>query len=226
MPKVIAIVQARMSSRRLPHKVLADICGKPMIQHVVERARAIPGVNEVIATIPPTDYELQYMLLKLKVRCYWHHPPDVLSGYYNAACDEDADLIVRITSDCPLLCQEASAFVLDEAWKGGHDFCYNTDTINGRWIGIDGFDTEVFTRDALTLTHEEATNSDREHVTPYMRRTMRTQYVPGFSFPGFEQVKLSVDSQGDLDFVRRIMARIPAGDYSWRTIQEVVNDLG
>lgn len=222
--KTICVIQARLGSTRLPGKVLMDICGRPMIQHVIERARAIQGVDEVVATVPREDHSIHTLLYDLAVRHYWHQPPDVLSGYYWAARAEDADVIVRFTGDCPLLCPEVSKFVLDGFWEShGYDLYYNTATINGRWIGMDGFDTEVFTREALGRAHRECTGPDREHVTSYMRRTMKTLYAPGFS--GFDRIKLSVDIQEDLDRVRRIMARIPAGDYSWTATQQAIKEV-
>jgi len=220
--KTVCVIQARLGSTRLPGKVLMDICGKPMIQHVVERAQAIQGIDAVGITIPFSDYPafsgfewFDPFFVGLR------RPEDVLGGYYSLAREMGADVIVRITGDCPLLCPDVSKFVLDEFWGAhGYDLYYNTAMNEGGWIGIDGLDTEVFTRDALDRAHREAIGLEREHVTSYMRRTMKTLYVPGFS--GGECYKLSVDTQKDLDFVRRIMARIPVGDYSWEATKEAI----
>lgn len=222
--RCVAIVQARLGSSRLPNKVLALIEGKPMIQHVVERAQAIPNVDHVNLAVPEEELA-EFYLVRAETGCGLVGGPrdDVLARYALAAKSSNADVIVRITGDCPLLCPEVSKFVLDEFYGApGYDLYYNTAIGNGCWIGIDGLDTEVFGREALDRAHKEAAGLEREHVTACMRRTMKTLYVPSFS--GFEHLKLSVDAQADLERVRRIMARIPAGDYSWEATRKAIEE--
>jgi spore coat polysaccharide biosynthesis protein SpsF (cytidylyltransferase family) len=220
--RTVAIIQARLASTRLPRKVLADVCGKPLLQHVIERARAIAGADKVVLTIPEADADLLAFALPLGLTYYWHTPPDVLSGYYWAAHEERADVIVRITGDCPLLAPEVCAFALSSVLTGA-EFSTNDTRITGY---PDGLDCECFTREMLAEAQARATvASDREHVTPWIYRHAEWPQImlapPGERGPW---PKCSVDTQADLDRVRRIMARIPAGDFSWRATQEAIRE--
>lgn len=217
--KIIAVIQARLASTRLEHKALVDICGRPMIQHVIERARAIPGVTTVVATVPSKDQPLLDVLADLDVEIYFHEPPNVLLGYHRAAQHEGADAVVRLTGDCPLLCPEASEAVLQRFLAERCDYASNT-----QWHGpgVDGLDTECISRYALDLAQAQVGNAeDREHVTPWIRRNFRCVHVPF----GIEcrDTKISVDTQEDLERVRRIMARIP-GDYSWAATRRAIEE--
>lgn len=200
----IVIVQARTSSSRFPRKVLADIHGKPMLQHVVERAQQIKGIAGLV--IATTDrYEddvVLYLARKLGVPCSRGSRDDVLERYYLCAKDVAAGPIIRITGDCPLLNPEVSSGVLAAYLAGGYEYVSN--------VGpeTDGWDTEVFSFRALAWSHKEATDPrDREHVTTYMRREL----APGLSLRKITQTipgaaKWSVDTADDLARVRNAMA--------------------
>lgn len=220
--RCVAIVQARLGSTRLPGKVLLPIKGKPMIQQVFERARAIPGVDQVVLAVPEEDLQ-EFYLVRAESGCGLVGGPrdDVLARYVLAAQSSKADVIVRITGDCPLLCPEVASEVL--GWVAGGSYVYATnDTRVSGWP--DGLDVQVFTRKILEQAHLGTRHQfDREHVCPYMERNTFYRLVER-PVDAFSTAKLSVDTQADLDRVRRIMARIPAGDYSWAATKKAIEE--
>lgn len=219
MSRTVAIIQARLGSTRLPRKVLSDICGKPMLQHVIDRALAIHGVDHVVVTVPYEDHAEFVKFIDQGPRLSLDYGPgeDVLRRYWLAATNEDADVIVRLTSDCPLIAPEVCEKVL-RSLTCRYGFASNDTRQSGY---PDGLDCQVFRWALLDKAHEEATSlHDREHVCPWMEAN-------GYAAPPVKTrnrnwPKVSVDSQDDFDRVRRIMARIPAGDYSWQATQEAI----
>ncbi|HYM24978.1 MAG TPA: hypothetical protein VEU08_17295 [Vicinamibacterales bacterium] len=214
MDHVVAIVQARLGSERLPRKVLADLGGEPIIAHVMKRAAAIPGVHTAIAAIPDSDGELEAVLRALKIPVFLGSATDVLDRYVRAAAATSADVIVRVTGDCPLLCPELAGQVLGNCLNvrsGGFYSAYVT--ADG---GIDGLDVEVMRRWMLETANANATEpADREHVTTWIRRNcLRMQAPPPIQFP----FKVSVDTPEDLAAVRAIYKQLPPGHWSFNDL--------
>jgi spore coat polysaccharide biosynthesis protein SpsF (cytidylyltransferase family) len=209
--KVVATIQARSTSARLPRKVLAPIAGRPLIYHVLDRASAIVGIDDLVVTIPHGDVDLLDTLQTYGARVCFGPEHDVLRRYLLAAEYTEADVIVRVTADCPLLDPAAATEVLAYV-RGGCDYAWN-DTLTSGWP--DGMDIEAFTFAALVDADREALRSgrDREHVTPVIRRrARRTGYVS--LRPESLLGKVSVDTAADLERVRRIVAHLSPGDYS------------
>src|SRR5687767_9328590 len=109
---IVCIVQARLASHRLPNKVLADVEGKEMLLRVVERARQIPKVSKVVVTAPHNERSLHEWCFENKVALVVGNPMDVLARYHTAARVEQADIVVRLTADCPCLDPTISGDVL------------------------------------------------------------------------------------------------------------------
>src|SRR5437879_2068636 len=151
--KTVAIIQARMGSTRLPGKVLADIAGHPMLWHVVNRARKIHGIDELVvatSTSEADDLVLDFCS-KSEVQCFRGDPVDVLDRYFKCAESFRADCVVRLTADCPLLDPEVVGEVLD-AFSGGA-FDYVSNTIVPTFP--DGLDAEVFNFSSLSRAWRE-----------------------------------------------------------------------
>ena len=168
MIKVVAIVQARMSSTRLPGKVWADVAGHPILWHVVQRLRRARLLNQiVIATSEnPADDAIAQFCEQDGILCYRGSEADVLDCYYKAASLHSADVVVRITADCPLIDPAVVDKVVHRFLDEGSDYVTN----NLRYTYPDGLDTEVFSFAALAQAWREAKKpSEREHVTPYLR---------------------------------------------------------
>ena len=202
--KIVAIIQARMSSRRLPGKVLVDVCGRPLLYYVVSRVRQAQTLN--LFAVATSDHSSDDVIQKFcqinVVPCFRGSQDDVLDRYYRAAKHFQADVIVRLTADCPLLDPAIIDKVVDNFITGNFDYCSNTQEPSYP----DGLDTEVFTWDALERSWQEAhLPSEREHVSSYIAKN------PGLFRLGsvkhnrnLSELRWTVDEPEDLDLIRKI----------------------
>lgn len=167
--KVVAVVQARLSSSRLPAKVLLDLAGKPALERCLRRVSRFRRVDEVVVATSgqPADDVIAAASRRLGYRVVRGSETDVLSRYVLAAKETDADVLVRCTSDCPLLDPVLSSQVIDRFLSGDADYAANT--IDRRLPR--GLDTEAFSVDALMRAEQlAAAREEREHVTLHMYR--------------------------------------------------------
>ena len=203
--RTVAIVQSRLGSTRFPRKALADLNGHPMIWHVVQRAKQIPGVDKVVLAVPVADYdEMSDAVEECGVSVYGHRgvESDVLRRFLTAMRRFRATTIMRITGDCPALNPGVAGRVLCLFRAAFVDFASNDTRISGY---PDGWDVEVFSRSALETAAANATEPfDLEHVTPWMQRHLDcvTLRAP----EPWTGPKLSVDVPSDLEVVRAWLA--------------------
>lgn len=196
----LVVIQARLGSNRFPEKVLADLNGRPVLQHVIDRARQIKGVADVIVAVPnqPTMDRLiaagitgAAIVPVSKVS-----ENDVLGRFAWIASEfKSHDVFVRISGDSPLLDPRSAERVLQRFLEGELDYVCNMD---------DGgeADCEVFSRDALEMSDKEAaTEHEREHVSVWMKQNLRTDVVPAPK--GSKPVKKSIDTQAELEALRK-----------------------
>jgi glutamate-1-semialdehyde 2,1-aminomutase len=210
--KTVAIIQARMGSTRLAGKVLTDLAGKPVLAWVVSAARAALGVDEVwVATSTvAADDAIVAWCEKNKVNVYRGSEADVLDRYVCAAKVSGAGIVVRLTADCPLLDPVVIAQTIHLRGMTGVDYASNVDPPT--WP--DGLDCEVVAAKALMVAHAEAKRpSDREHVTPFVRRNRarfpaETLVAP---LPGLAKERWTLDTAADLAFLSAVAERLPAG---------------
>ena len=207
---VIAIVQARMGSSRLPGKVLADIGGKPMLARVVLRTRRARLIDEVIVatTTDPSDDPIESYCLSVGFPCFRGDPYDVLDRYFQAAKLFKADPIIRITADCPLIDPGEIDRTLEGFFKNKVDFAANRLPPPWRRTTPIGMDTEVVSFEALKRAWREAeAKYTREHVMPYLYeqegrfKTLLVQHEPDLGY-----LRLTVDTPQDLELIREIYA--------------------
>lgn len=203
-------IQARSTSRRLPAKAFEMIAGKTMLERVVQSCRsAARQLTEqgrcdatVVVLVPTGDRIATEM--KGRFDIYEGPSEDVLGRYVGAAEARDADLVVRITGDCPMMPSWAIGRIVALAITKNYDYISNVDE---RFrTAIDGSDVEVFSRRMLADAHERASGAgDREHVTTLMRRDPPSWAELGFVMGYFDlsDIKLSVDTPQDLERVRR-----------------------
>jgi len=214
--RVVAIVQSRYGSARLPGKAMLPIAGRPMLAHVLERAIAI-GVDDVVLATTRLDRDrpLTWIADDLGVESYCGDETDVLDRYVGAATMMRAGVVVRLTGDCPLLAPDVCREVISLHEVNPACFASNDTAMSGF---PDGTDCEVFSVPMLLAAqlavraHARWVHGDCEHVTTWMRRHAATVVLR--SLEDWRHVKLSVDCADDLDHVRRVYARLPAGDFS------------
>lgn len=202
-----------MGSSRLPGKVLATLQGVSVLGRTVARARAIGGVDAVVVatTRAPADDAVVQEAERLDVHCTRGSEDDVLSRYLEAARLHGAEVIVRITSDCPLLDPAASARVvaaLHDRLRAGTPADYASNTLARRYPR--GLDTEAFTRTALERVHRLAqAPREREHVTLYMyEHPTEFALVSVAGDADHASHRWTVDTEADLEMVREVYARL------------------
>lgn len=206
--KIVAIIQARVGSTRLPGKVLKEICGKPMLQRVIERVKMASRIDEIVVatTRKKEDDEIVKIAEKCGVKFFRGSEEDVLDRYYWAAKKFRAEIVVRVTADCPLIDPKIIDKTVDFFTSGKFDYVSNAlkPTLP------DGLDIEVFTFDALQKAWKKAKlPSEREHVTPYIWKHQREFKIGSFeSDVNLSHLRWTVDREEDLIFVREIYKRI------------------
>jgi spore coat polysaccharide biosynthesis protein SpsF len=211
---VVAVVQARMGSTRLPGKILADINGEPMLAHVMRRTIAIPSVDvAVVATSAlPGDDSVAEISGDNNWPCVRGSEADVLDRYHRAARLHGADHVLRVTADCPLLCVQEAATVIDRHLSSGNDYTHNL-TVWGSEMPL-GTGTEIFTFEALDRSWREGHEPHhREHVDEYVGEhpeLFRIELVTAPTQLRRSDYRLTVDTSDDLVLIRRIYAEVPA----------------
>lgn len=209
---IAAVIQARMGGSRLPGKVMADIAGRPMLAHIIERVKHCSRIdNIVIATTGLLqDKGILAYADSHDISAYAGKQDDVLDRYYHAAKSESADIIVRITADDPLKDPEIIDLALDHMQSTpGLDYVSNT--IEPTYP--EGLDIEVFTFQALESAHNKAVlASEREHVTPYIWKNPFRFKVMNFTHhKDLSFMRWTVDYEEDLRFIRKIYDRLYRG---------------
>jgi spore coat polysaccharide biosynthesis protein SpsF len=223
--KVIAIIQARMGSTRLPGKVLLDLVGEPMLARVVYRTRRAQTLDEVVVatTLQPADEAIMRLCAERGWPCFRGSEEDVLDRYYRAAVAHQADTIVRITSDCPLIEPEAVDRVVREFLERQPGLDYACNVLPRRTFPR-GLDTEVMRFDVLERAWREDTNPAwREHVTLYIQRNPDLFCIHGvINEVDYSHMRWTVDTPEDLAFVRRIYDHFGHDFFSWREVLAVL----
>ena len=203
---IAAIIQARMSSTRLPGKTLADIAGEPVLAHVVRRAGRIPGIERVViaTTHNPADDAIVRFANDRGIAVHRGSEDDVLSRFYETAQRFGISTIVRVTPDCPLLDPQVSGQVLGLFLRaqGALDYVSNSHPLTFP----DGLDTEVFSFAALEKAWREARlKSEREHVTPFICKQPAVFRLANVkNDEDLSAQRWTVDEPQDLEFVRSI----------------------
>ena len=243
-PRVIAIIQGRMNSSRLPGKILADIAGQPMLQRVFIRTSRSATVTETIfatTTHSSDDPVVEY--------CDFSGIPftrgsqfDVLDRYYQTAKGAKADIVVRITADCPVIDPNLIDDVVNTLLEDQYDFvCNRLPPPYHRTYPI-GLDVEACTFKVLEKAWKGAKEPQhREHAMPYLYEgveltTVNSQLQTGISPRGFKvallhhptdfgEYRWTVDTPKDLEFMRQIYKRFNGrDDFSWKEVLDLVHN--
>lgn len=224
--RVVAIIQARMGSSRLPGKVLADLGdGRSLLAHVIERAYAIRGVDHVVVatTDRPEDEAVFVVAEEEGATAFKGHATDVLDRYREAASHAEAEIILRITADCPFLDPVLATRVLVTLLAArlqdpSVHFAHNVQELR---TYPDGLDIEVFSVALLEAAWLAATApADREHVTPKMRELARGVTVSQVETRG--HWRWTVDVPSDLVWARQVQAALPPEAYTQADTVEAI----
>lgn len=205
----VAVIQARCGSTRFPRKVLAPLQGRPMLAHIIERVSRATLVDRVVVatTDGGCDDEVAALALASGAGVTRGPEADVLTRYVMAAREHDADVVVRITADCPLTDPAVVDSVIRARSDSDADYASNVEPPTFP----EGYDCEVFTSACLTRVDGEATlDYEREHVTVRIREHMdefRTVHVA--HEPDLSAIRLTVDVPADLVRVARLLDMLP-----------------
>lgn len=202
--KITAFIQARMSSSRLPGKVMEDIMGLPMILRQIERVRQSRLVNEVVVvtSIDRSDDVLSKLLDDYGIKYFRGSLNDVLSRFVDALSQIECDVAMRLTADCPLIDAAVLDATIESHIQAGAD--YSSNFLDRRFPR--GLDCEVFQPSVLhKLSKLNLTDSEREHVTLGIYSRPDQFLLNGFSNQNDESNRRwTVDFPSDLEFVRVI----------------------
>jgi len=225
--KIVAIVQAHMGSTRLPGKVLLDLAGEPMLVHDMNRLSRAQTLDKVVVatTVKPADDTIVKLSAEHKWPCFRGSEEDVLDRYYRAAIEYKADVVVRVTSDCPLIDPEIVDRVVREFLERQPEVDYACNTLPRRTFPR-GLDTEVFRFDVLERAwHEDHDPSWREHVTPYIWRNPELFRIHGImNEADYSHMRWTVDTDEDLAFVRRIYNHFGHDHFSWQDVLALLKE--
>ena len=206
---IIGIVQVRMASTRLPKKAMVDLCGRPLLWHVIDRARKSKFIDKIViaTTESPEDDVIGKFCSDIKVDIFRGNADDVLDRFYQCAKKYLADIIVRITADDPF----KEPAIIDRAIKlliSDKSLDYVSNTVKPSYP--EGLDVEAFTFKTLEEAWSESRlPSEREHVTPYIWKNPLQ-----FSILNFENkidlssMRWTLDNEADLRFTKEVYARL------------------
>ena len=218
--KVVAIIQARMGSTRLPSKVLEDLAGQPMLARVLNRTRRAKTLDAVVVatTIRSGDDAVVHLCQKEGWRYFRGSEEDVLDRYYRAALVFKADAVVRITSDCPLIEPEIIDRVVNEFLSCYPEMDYVSNTIVHTFPR--GLDVEVVSFYALKKAWQEDDEpASREHVTPYIWRNPNKFKIRNVANEiDYSYMRWTVDTVEDLTFVRKVYEHFQDDAFTWTEV--------
>jgi len=219
--KVLAIVQARMGSTRLPNKVMKSICGVPLIELLLSRLSKAKNIDRVIVATSSSQQDLPLVnyIHSIGYGCEQGSEIDVLDRYNKAANKYNPDVIVRITGDCPLVDPDLVDAAIDHFKMEEVDYFSNTNPPSYP----DGLDIEVFKKSALNIAAKEAALTiDREHVTPYLRNSPQFKKGNMLNSEDLSQYRWTVDEREDLEVVSKIFEFFsPDIFFNWQQILEL-----
>jgi spore coat polysaccharide biosynthesis protein SpsF len=223
--EVTAFVQARMTSRRLPGKVLAPIAGQPMLARVISRtrrARSLTGIW-VLTSEDASDDPIEELCKDLGIPCFRGSLDDVLDRFVAAARIADPDIIVRVTADCPLIDPDVIDRTVD-VLIGDPKVVYAATRMPGQRTFPVGIDVEAFRSEALERSGDIARDRyQREHVTPWFYDGSQTEPIVHVqSERDLGRHRWTVDTPEDLTFIRALWPLLPSDDAGYEEIADIL----
>ena len=198
-PKVTAIIQARMQSKRLPGKAMLELAGRPLLSHVIERTKLIEGVDTVVVatSMGNENYPIIELAESMDVNIFVGSMDNVLERYYLAANEFGGEIIIRVTGDNPFTDVDYASMILDISIESGSDLCALANLPLGTAV-------EVIKRSALEESYTLSEKSYHlEHVTPFIKEHPELFSIerPEVDIDNpFEKLRLTVDTDDDYRF--------------------------
>ena len=223
--KVVSIVQARMGSSRLPGKVMKKIVGKPVIELLLKRLALSAEIDQIVVATSKDhkNKKLIKHVTNLGFECHVGSEDDVLGRVYDAAKSNCAEVVIRITGDCPLIDPVLVDSIVKEFKTSNHHYISNINPPSYP----DGLDIEVFSFSALERAHKESkTNFEREHVTPFIRNSGIFKIKNFESNNDFSSLRWTLDEPEDFIVIDKIFNHFkPDIHFSWVDILSLYKDI-
>jgi spore coat polysaccharide biosynthesis protein SpsF len=208
--KVVAIIQARMGSTRLPGKILREVFGKSLLEYQIERVRRAKLIDQIViaTTTKEIDDEIVNVADELTIPYYRGSEDNVLERYYHTAHKYEADVVVRLTSDCPIIDPKVIDKIISCFIEGERYYDYVSNTIERTYPR--GMDTEVFTFKALEEAYELGKeNIYKEHVTTYIHKNSDRFSILNVKYEKDQsRHRWTVDTSEDLELIERIIKEL------------------
>lgn len=221
-PKIVAIIQARVNSKRLPSKVLMDIEGQTMLERVVNRVKEAKTMDEVVVatTVSEEDNAIAKLCEEHGWFCFRGSEPDVLDRFYQVSCLFKADAIVRINADCPLVDPKVIDTVVNKFLSSYPNIDYASNVLPRTYPR--GLDTEVI--GIRALQSEWKTSSKwREHVTLNIRNNYeRFRMVNVSNVEDYSYMRWCVDTLADLEFARKVFGYFGDGNFHFKDVLQLL----
>lgn len=225
--KIVCTIEARMTSKRLPGKVLLNAAGKPLLLHLIERLQRVPSIDEIVlaTTTNKTDDILEDFAYKNNLLCFRGDEEDVMLRVIGAADYAKADIVVEITGDCPIIDPSIIQQTIDlfkinpcDYATNAHVRCYP-----------DGMDTQVFPLNILQKSYSMTDNKlDREHVTLHIRNNpsiFKHVHLPAPMELYWPSLGLTLDEEGDYLLLKKIIEHFYENNHPFFSCHEVISLL-
>lgn len=215
--KIGIIVQARNGSTRLPGKVLMNLMGKPVLVHVIDRLKQVKMIDEIIiaTTDLPKDDSIEVLALQEECIVFRGDENHVLSRYYFAAKQRKIDIVIRVTSDCPLIDPKVIESMIDYFLNQNKDFVTNAGSLLENRTYPRGFDTEIF---YFKYLEEAYKNADKiyqmEHVTPWLYEHCNNIYYFKNNID-YSKYRLTLDTMEDYELIQIIYRDLYQGSHNF-----------
>lgn len=225
--RVVAIIQARMGSQRLPGKVLLDIAGESMLSRVIRRVQQSRLIDEVVVATSnaAADDAIVAACKLLRARAIRGSEEDVLARYVDAAKATEADVVVRASADSPFIDPEVCDLVVAAFLAADPPVDYASNKLQPSFPL--GLDVEAFSREALDRTARDADEPyERAHVTVHMYKNFdRFTLLPVSSTRKLHAWRWTVDTPEDLEFARTVFERMGGrNDFSWKEVVTLIEN--
>ncbi|ULT56476.1 glycosyltransferase family protein [Neobacillus drentensis] len=225
--KVVAIIQARMGSTRLPGKIMKKVLGKPLLEYQIEQVKRSRLIHQIVIATTTKEHEQPIIDLctQLSVDYYRGSEDDVLSRYFETANHYKGEVIVRLTSDCPLLDPETIDKIISKYLENPNKYDYVSNTLDRTYPR--GFDVEVFSMGALEQAYNEAANAaEREHVTPYIYLHPNKFKAANVKHRNdLSSYRLTVDTEADLDVITLVITDLYSQNKTQFQLEDIIQLL-